>query len=198
MIVDKSQMGMTFDHPRVSRAHQEVALREAGAQWIIHVGKLPKTWMEAVKAAREGDRVFIYAAPMVPAPRKVAEMSAAAQWSSFLADVISAKAELIEVCTGRSSKNLKQRRAMNEETMRLLQSGGKRLPASGRGAGRPAKTFSEDQWKQAYTAWFSRDYATNPAAERHMPAGFTVTMARRKWGPSGRPWKKRRGSRSTN
>ena len=197
MAVDKSKMGLTFGHPRVSRVIQEQALRNAGAEWILHVGILPQTWMEVSKIVREGDTVFIYAGAMVPMKHKAIRMALTAQWASFLTEVHSLGGHIVEASTGRTTADLKQQRAINADTVRLLKIGGKRLPATGRGAGRPPRLFTDAGVLKAKTAWFSKDYATNEIAERHMPNGFTVTMARRKWGPSGRPWKKTRRRRST-
>lgn len=197
MGVDKSKRGLTFAHPRISRAEQERLLKQAGAEWINHVGIKPATWEAVPQAIRAGDTVFIYAGPMVPARSKAMKIPLPAQWASFMTEVHARGGTIVEVATGRTTADVKQQRAINADTLKFLRMSGKRLPGASRKAGRPPRVFTEAEVLKAKEAWFSKDYATNETAERHMPDGFTVTMARRKWGPSGRPWKRKSARRST-
>lgn len=201
MGVDKSKIGLTFAHPRVSREHQEAELRNAGAQWIVHVGDHIKTWEPAVLQLRPGDVMFIYAAPMVPAPAKKFGAPLQTQWTAFNVGVRERGAHYVEVLTGRRSNVRKEFDAINRETHRLLRAGGKRLPSTGQGPGRKAAKADE----AIKAIWTSRDYQTNAAACRHMPPWssprgpqpWTPRMCRMRWGPSGRPWKSKKARRST-
>ncbi len=195
MGVDNSRMGLTFAHPRVTRAKQEEALLEAGASWIVHVGKDCPTWKEAIKQVRPGDVVFVYAGTMVPASRQKCNMFSTAQWSSFMTELHKRGGTLFEVITGLKSATLKQQRELNKETVRLLRLGGKKLPHANKPAGRPAAEADAEIKR----IWTSRDYATNGIACKHMPhwqskdgpKPWTERMCRDRFGPSGRPFKRR-------
>lgn len=174
-------------------------LRVAGAQHIIDLpGKGKHSWRDAVKLCRPGDTYYVYALVLVPTPRGEDALPPTAQVIDFVSEVHERKGVIIEVYTGRRSDDPKQKRAMIGDAVASLKSGGRgKMPAGFRAPGRKAVKWTEEQLQRAHDAWFSRDYATNKTAERHMPKGFTVVMARRKWGPSGRQWKKQRGRRST-
>jgi hypothetical protein len=81
---------------------------------------------------------------------------------------------------------------MIREAVSSLRKSGKPLPEMGRGRGRPKMEWSDDQLMQAKEAWFSRDYSTNIAAAKGMPKGFGARRAWLLWGPSGRPFPKRK------
>lgn len=187
MGVDNSRMGLTFAHPRVTRAKQEEALLEAGASRIVHVGKDCPTWKEAVRQVRDDDVMFIYAGVMVPASRQKCNMKATAQWASFMTELHKRGGTVVEVLTGRKSAILKQQRELNKETDKLLKFGGKRLPASGKPPGRKLKNWpdkeTEKDWRRK---WKSKNYASDAAVIREAKeAGFTERMMRR-FGKSGR------------
>lgn len=196
MVVDKSKIGLVFNFPGVSRERQEAELRAAGAQWIIQVGKMVPSWQEAVKQVDAGCTVFIVGAPMVPAPRKIVPASRPAQWSSFQSEIHKRGSHIIETRSGLDTRNRKQLLEMNDVTDKLFRKGGNGLPTSGRGAGRP-KTDTPDNIRDI---WFSRDYATNAIACKHMPKWqdkngprpWTVRMCRDRFGESGRPFPQRR------
>lgn len=176
------------------RDFQEMELRVAGAQHIIDLpGKGKHSWRDAVKLCRPGDTYYVYALVLVPTPRGEDALPPTAQVIDFVSEVHERKGVIIEVYTGRRSDDPKQKRAMIGDAVASLKSGGRgKMPAGFRVPGRKAVKWTEEQLQRAHDAWFSRDYATNEAAERHMPPGFSVTRARRLWGPSGRPWPSRR------
>lgn len=188
MVVDKAKIGLVFNFPGVTRERQEAELRAAGAQWIIHVGKMVPSWQEAVKQVCATCTVFIVGAPMVPAPRKIVPASRPAQWSSFQSEIHKRGSHIIETRSGLDTRNRKQLLEMNDVTDKFFRRGGNGLPTSGRGPGRPAATATADIER----IWKSRDYATNEIACRHMPDGWTPRMCRDRWGPSGRPFPKRK------
>lgn len=191
-MLDKSKIGMVCQSPRVPRETQSTALREAGAQWIVELGRVtPRTWRDIANVVRTGDVVFIYALALVPTKRGDDELPPSAQVSDFLIEVHDRGGAVVEVLTGRNSKDRKQRRAMTADALKALRRG-TRQPPTTRGRGRPKKEFTDAQLAKAKEAWFSPDYVTNPAAERHFPKGFTAKRAWELWGPSGRVGKVKR------
>lgn len=58
--------------------------------------------------------------------------------------------------------------------------------------GRPKLVWTDDQLDTAKRVWLSRDYTTNAAAAKHLPKGFTAKRAWELFGPSGRPFMKRK------
>lgn len=187
-MLDKSQIGVICRSPRATRETQDTALRKAGAQWIVEIGTLVETWRELVGAVREGDTVFIYALALVPTKRGADELSPSAQVSEFIMEVHERGGRVVEVTTGRNSKDRSQRRAMTKDALKAIRRGSRQPPTT-RGRGRPAKDFTPEQIEQARAAWKSKDYATNGAAARHFPKGFTARRAWEMWGPSGRTGK---------
>jgi acid phosphatase class B len=186
MNVDKSKMGLIFKHERVSVTHQEISLREAGASWIVPVGRVCPSWMEAAKQVRNGDVIFIYAGVMVPHRRQKGDMSRPAQFASFMTEVHERGGHVVEVLTGRNSAKLAQQRDMIEETIRLLKQSGNRLPAAGRKPGRqPNEWPSVEVRNQAFAIWTNKDFPSDAAALRNAPKGVTERMMRN-FGPSGR------------
>jgi len=188
MQVDKSQPGLTFHDKRQSRPHQESILTAAGAQHIVHVGKQCENWREFVRTVRPGDVVRIVALVQVATDRGDDKLPPSGQPAEFILEVHERGGSVIEAWTGRNSRDLKQRRAMIADAVRALRGGGRRLPPSGKPAGRPPKKFSDAALDHNRKCWFSKMYAVNETAERHMLEGMTAHEAWKRWGPSGRPW----------
>lgn len=192
MGVDKSKIGLTFGHERITRPQQEAALRADGAEDIKSVGKDCDDWREAVRIVRHGDEVRILGLVLVATPRGKDKLPPSGQPAEFILEVHERGGIVIEVHTGRRSDDAKQRRAMIADAVRVLRGGGRRLPASGRPAGRPEKAFSAVALEHNRKAWRSRDYATNAVAAAHMLEGMTARDAWKLFGKSGRPWPSRR------
>lgn len=192
IVLDKSRLGLIFKSPRASRDVQEAALRKAGAEWIVEVGKAPATWREAVRAVRAGDVVFIYALSMVPTKRGDDDLTPSAQVVDFLSEVHERGGHVVEVYTGRNSKDKAQRAAMKAEGVKAVRAGTRKLPKSGRSRGRPKNEYPADTLTKAREVWFSRDYATNVIAAKYLPKGITAKKAWELFGQSGRPYKKQR------
>lgn len=204
MRVDKTKMGLTFSSKRASRDAQEALIRADGGQDIKAVGNAGcETWREAVRVVRPGDEVRVMALVLVPTERGDDNLPPSGQPAEFILEVHQRGGSVIECRTGRNSRDAADRRAMIGDAVRSLRSGGRKLPKSGKPAGRPVVAWTDAQMAQAKRAWFSKDYATNEVAERHMPSveidgetvPFTTTRARRLWGPSGRPWPTKRKAR---
>lgn len=191
-MLDKSRIGLIFKTPRASREVQDSALREAGASWIVEIGQIARTWRMAVTAVREGDLVFIYALSLVPTKRGQDELSPSAQVADFLVEVHERGGIVVEVMTGRKSNDRSARRKMIAEAHKALRRGSRALPAIGRKRGRPKLVWTDDQLDTAKRVWLSRDYTTNAAAAKHLPKGFTAKRAWELFGPSGRPFTKRK------
>lgn len=186
MIVDKSKLGLTFKHPRMTRPSQEIKLREAGAQWIVHVGQQIPTWQEPAKQVRPGDTVFICAGSMVPAPVAKMGMTRPGQWAAFMTEVHKRGGIVVEVLTGRKSSNLAQQKAMNDETVKLLKRSGAPLPEAVTKPGRkPNEWPSVEARNHAFAIWTNKDFPSDKAAIRNAPKGVTERMMRN-FGPSGR------------
>ena len=196
--MDKSQIGMICKSPSIRAETQEAALRKAGAEWIVSLGRVtPKSWRDVVNAVREGDTVYIYGLALVPTPRGEDDLKPTDQVREFLIEVHERGGTVVEVSTGRNSRKPAERRAMTADAVKGLKRGN-RSPATGRGRGRPAVEWTDKEIEKAKTVWFSPDYATNVIAEKHLPSKiwngkqetFNAKRAWNKWGPSGRPYKK--------
>lgn len=173
-------MGLLFRHPRISTEHQKATAQKLGVTWFLTVGEDVKSWREAVGQVRPGDIVFVYAGVMVPGSKKLIGMSLPAQWAAFMTELHSRGGTLVEVVTGRKSANLKEQRELNEETLRLLRSGGKKLPATRDAPGRPPVEWPSPEIEaQARAIWANPHYATREAAIAHMPEGVTPTLIKR-------------------
>lgn len=98
---------------------------------------------------------------------------------------------MVEVSTGRSSRNRNQRQAMVRDATKALQRGN-RTPPTGRGRGRPKAEFPAEDVAKAKAVWFSRDYVTNVAAAKYLPKGMTAKRAWLLFGASGRPYKQKK------
>lgn len=191
-MLDKSRIGLIFKSPRAGAETQEQALRKAGAQWIVTVGGTPKTWREAVNAVRQGDVVHVLALSLVPTKRGADELPPSAQVGDFIIEVHERGGYVVEVHTGRVSKDRAQRRAMVKEAVKTVQRGTRVLPKTGRPRGRPKTEFPPEVVARAREVWFSLDYATNVIAAKHLPKGITAKKAWELFGQSGRPYKKAR------
>ena len=190
--MDKSRAGLVFKSARASRDVQEAALRKAGAEWIVEVGKAPETWREAVRAVRDGDTVYIYALSIVPTKRGDDDLTPSAQVVDFLSEVHERGGYVVEVYTGRNSKDKAQRAAMKAEGVKAVRAGTRKLPKSGRSRCRPPVDWSDEVKAEAKRVWFSRDYPTNKIAAKHLPKGVTAKKAWEWFKASGRPYKKQR------
>lgn len=185
MLVDKSKQGWIFD----GDAGAEAAIRAAGAQHITVVGGRRATWRDAVRLVRPGDTIWIWVLVHVPTRRGQDELPPVAQVREFVREVEGRGGVLIEVYSGRRSDRKSDKSGMIADAVRALKSAGRRLmPPGYRKPGRRPLAATDEETEQARRAWFSRDYATNAAAERHMPPGWSHWRARREFGVSGRPW----------
>lgn len=189
-MLDKSKIGMVCQSPRATRETQFTALRAAGAQWIVELGRVtPRTWRDVVNVVRTGDVVFIYALAFVPTKRGDDELPPSAQVSEFLIEVHERGGTVVEVSTGRNSRNQAQRRKMVADAVAGVRRGN-RSPRTGKPRGRPKKDWTPEQIAKAKEVWFSRDYATNVIAAKYLPKGMTMKHAWTLFKASGRPYKK--------
>ncbi len=185
-MLDKSKIGMVCRSARVTNDTQITALRAAGAQWIVELGRVvPKSWRDVASVVREGDTVYIYGLALVPTKRGDDDLPPSAQVSEFLIEVHDRGGTVVEVVTGRNSRNKAQRRAMTSDALKALRRGTRSAPST-RGRGRPRKEWTEEQLAAAKEAWFSTDYVSNEAAAKRFPKEFTMKRAWQMWGPSGR------------
>ncbi len=190
--MDKSQIGMVCKSPSIRAETQEAALRKAGAEWIVSLGRVtPKSWRDVVNAVRESDTVYIYGLALVPTKRGEDELKPTDQVREFLIEVHERGGQVVEVSTGRNSRKPAERRGMTADAVKGLKRGN-RSPKTGKSRGRPKTEFTAEQIAAAKAVWFSRDYATNVIAAKYLPAKFNAKRAWDLWGPSGRPYKKRK------
>lgn len=188
--MDKSQIGMVCSSQRALRETQITALRSAGAEFIVELGRvIPKSWRDVVNIVRGGDTLYIYGLALVPTKRGEDELSPSAQLREFLIEVHDRGGTVVEVSTGRNSRDRAQRRAMTKDAVKALRRGN-RTPPTGRGRGRPKAEFAPEDVAKAKAVWFSRDYVTNVAASKYLPKGMTAKRAWQLFGASGRPYKK--------
>lgn len=190
--MDKSRIGLICISPRATRERQEAALRKAGAEWIVEIGRQHKTWRDAVSVLRPGDVPHIYALSLLPTKRGEDELSPTAQVGEILIEAHERGAVVQEAYTGRNSKDKKQRQGMIKDAHKALRRGSRALPDIGRGRGRPAKEFPPEVLEEAKRVWFSRDYPTNLIAAKHLPKGINMKWTWRLFGASGRPYKSKK------
>lgn len=191
-MLDKAHLGLVLRSKRVSSDRQDTMLREAGAQWIVEIGKDVNTWRAAINAVRDGDTVYIYALSFLPTKRGQDKLSPTAQVADFLLEVHERGGVVVEVYTKRKSNNRKQRQGMIDDAHKSLKRGTRQLPSTGRSRGRPIKfEWTKDQIAKAKQVWFSPDYVTNAAAERHLPKHMTARHCWNMFGASGRPFNKK-------
>lgn len=191
-MLDKSQIGVVCKTPRANRELQITKLREAGAQWIVEIGKNAKSWREVVREVHPGDTVRVYALSSIPTKRGDDELSPSAQVADFLIEVHERGGTVVEVLTGRNSRDRKARRGMIADAQKAIKRGSRALPPTGRGRGRPKTEWPADDVAKAKAVWFSRDYVSNVAASKHLPKGMTAKRAWQLFGASGRPYKSKR------
>lgn len=188
--MDKSQIGMICKSPSIRAETQETALRKAGAEWIVSLGRVtPKSWRDVVNAVREDDTVYIYGLALVPTARGDDELKPTDQVREFLIEVHERGGTVVEVSTGRNSRKPSERKAMTADAVKGLKRGN-RSPSTGRGRGRPKRDWTPEQVAAAKAVWFSRDYATNVIAAKYLPKGMTAKHAWLLFKASGRPYKK--------
>lgn len=188
--MDKSQIGMVCKSPSIRPETQEAALRKAGAEWIVVLGRvIPTSWRDVVNAVREGDTVYIYGLALVPTKRGEDELKPTDQVREFLIEVHERGGTVVEVSTGRKSTDRAHRKAMTADAVKGLKRGN-RSPRTGKTRGRPKLEWSADDVAKAKAVWFSRDYASNVIASKYLPKGITAKRAWQLFGASGRPYKK--------
>lgn len=188
--MDKSHLGLILSSPRASRELQDTRLRAAGAARIVEIGVLPKTWREALAAVRDGDTVYVYALSFLPTKRGQDELMPSAQVADFLMEVHERGATVVEVVTGRNSRDRKQRRGMIGDAVKELKRGTRRPPSTGKEAGRPKTEWpSEKVHQQAISIWNSPHYVSRKAATENMPEGVNSTLVRTlgKWPGAKKP-----------
>jgi hypothetical protein len=174
MSVDKSKMVLTFKHPRISRGEQERLGRAhfTGIEpHVLHVGVLPKLSIDVARATREGDEVWFYGLNMIVAPRKDAEEIGATQITMFIKTIAANRATGIEGISGRTTAKRSQCTAMVNEAHTVIGRGGKRLPRSGKPAGRRPKYWPTEKIKaDALKMWTSKNIPSDAAAVREIMA----------------------------
>lgn len=190
-MLDKSLIGLVLRSQRVKSAHQISTLRDAGAEWIVEIGKDCPNWRTAVRAVRDDDTVYIYALSFLPTKRGGDKLSPTAQVADFLLEVHERGGVVVEVHTGRKSNNRKDRQGMIDDAHKALKRGTRALPSTGRERGRPKNEWTKEQVDKAKKVWFCRDYVTNTAAARHLPKGMTARHCWNLFGASGRPYKQK-------
>ena len=191
-MLDKSLIGMVCRSSRVTNEAQITALRKAGAEWIVELGRVvPKSWRDVASIVSKGDTLHVYGLALVPTKRGDDVLSPSAQASEFIMEVHERGGTVVEVSTGRSSRNRSQRQAMIKDAAKALRRGN-RTPPTGRGRGRPKTEWPADTVTKAKAVWFSRHYVSNVAAAAHLPEGMTAKHAWQLFGASGRPYKSKR------
>lgn len=194
--MDKSQIGAICKSASIKPETQEAALRKAGAQWIVTLGRvIPKTWRDILSVVREDDTVYVYGLALVPTKRGDGELPPSVQVREFIIEVHDRGGTVVEVSTGRNSRNRSQRQAMVKHAVKGLRRGN-RSPRTDKPRGRPKTEWPDDVLAKAKLVWFSRDYQTNVIAEKHLPGGMTMKQAWTLFKASGRPYKKSKRSSS--
>jgi hypothetical protein len=172
MAVDKTKIVLTFKHPRVTRALQELEGRRyfAGAEpHVIDVGDVPKFAIDVARSVEDGDVVWLRALNMIVVRKDRAGVGGPAQITLFCKTLAKYGATLIEGMTGRSSAVAKQEREMINEAHGLITKGGSRLPKTGGKSGRKKKEWPNASIEAAARkTWRSKNIASDNAAVREI------------------------------
>lgn len=102
-------------------------------------------------------------------------------WKAF--DEIEARGGVIwELYTGRKTSNKSERDKMMREAIDALAKGRHKRSGSDK-RGRPSKSFTDAEVRQAHAAWHSRKLKTWAQVQEKLPAGFSLNRAFKLWGP---------------
>lgn len=172
---------------RLTAAGQLATLREhgIGRETVYVEGDGPEGIEALIRSVRKGEAVAVVRLHVLAPPKlKTADRPRLALWDAIKR--IEAKgAHIIEVESGRSTANRSERDDMIADAIEALTHSG-RSPRRRDGAGRPPKAFTDEQIKQARSAWFDLRHRTNKAAIAASPKGWSMTRSYKTFGPSGR------------
>lgn len=188
-------IGLVRDWPRHPAKRQEEALRADGATVVLIIPHECATWREAVRLVRKNDRVAVTLIQLLPEPKSARVRHPAMDGRDAIEEIERRGGVLVEVTTGRTTADAKQRRALIDDMARSVGAGGRSLSSAqarangakaGDRRGRPAATFTPEQIADARKVWESRHVKRWQDAAKLLPDGFTVYRARKMFGPRGR------------
>jgi hypothetical protein len=164
---------------------QRHALKAAGADPIFIESKDEGLEDVVNQVIQRGDTLAVYSLHVLAPPRKLTtDKPREKLWETV--DRIDAKGvTILEVETGRTSKQPADLRAMIRDAIETMTSASRR--ANGRKSlGRPKIEFTEAEIELARIAWRSMDHRTNGDAIRASPEKWEYWRSMKMFGPSGR------------
>lgn len=175
-----NKRGLVREHPRLRSSTQIRALEANGFDPIYDLG--PNCSLaDALKSIRPGDVVGVARLWVVAEPKRRGRRQALYR---AVDEIEERGASILELDTGRSTTDPKQRDAMIREAAEAVTRAGRGLSLrrnKGK-TGRPAVDFSRPVFDQAKSVWESRRYPTWKDVAAALPKGFTVHRAYKLWG----------------
>lgn len=161
-------------------------MREHGIpdQVVYEIGRQAETREVAFRALRPTGALVIPYLFLLADPKQRGERGAAIRRDLRKArtEVERRGACILELGTGRCSREPAERDAMYDDAVEALASG--RMPADANsGRGRPAKVFTEIDVEKARAAWESRKLKTWAQVRDALPPGFSTSRAWSMFGP---------------
>lgn len=187
-------------HPE---ARQAAALAAWGADTVLTIGSAEApTWRAIVRLVRPGDVVGIEWLQLLPEPRGPKNRHPAMDGRDAIEEIERRGGSILELGTGRSTTDAKQRRNMIDDMARSVGAGGRSLSSeqarangakAGSRRGRPKATFDDAVRQKAETIWHSRKVVTWADAEKLLrPLGYSTARAHKEFGPRGGSQKSKR------
>lgn len=170
-------------------------MRAAGATVLYIIPDECRTWREAVRYVRHGDTVLIQWLQLLPEPKSAKVRFPAMDGRDAIEEIEKRGATLVEVGTGRSIADPKQRAALIADMAKSVGAGGRSLSsaqARANGAkalrrGRRKAEFPPGTAEKAEQIWHSRKVATwAEAAALLEPLGYSIHRAHKEFGKRGK------------
>lgn len=185
-------IGIAREWPRYPAKRQEDELRAAGATVVYTIPHECPTWRDAFRFIRKNDMVQVVWIQLLAEPKSRDVPHPAMDMRDALDEIRDRTATLVEIKTGRTTADPKQRAALIADGARSLGAGGRSLSSEqaranaltpGRKRGRqPKPEPSTEDKRTARELWKSRDLETWDEVAARLPGKITVWDCHRWWG----------------
>lgn len=191
MRIRRDQICVIRDKPRLKGGPQREALTLHGCGDLIDLGA-PHGERDLMDRLRRGDTVKLRRLHiLVPPKRDTRERPRLTLWEMVHA-IEDRGASIMEIDTGRSSKDLRQRDEMIRDAIEIVTEGARAAAAkvsreNGRLGGRPPAQISDDRRQAARATWFDASKMGARLQRDLKRHGYSLARCYREFGPrSGR------------